>query len=63
MKESLAASEGGQGRREAKCVIHVQTCSLKVRLMSLRWPFTEDTRQASVKHEHLYLIYILTICT
>lgn len=26
-------------------------------------PFTQDTRQALVKHEHLYLIYILTICT
>lgn len=27
------------------------------------WSFTQDTRQALVKHEHLYLIYILTICT
>lgn len=59
MRDSLLLGSMG-GAEETQTL----SCSkLFPKKMSLHWPLTEDTRQALVKHEHLYLIYILTICT
>lgn len=62
MRESLL----GHGGWERPIVSHSKSVlgpRLKRGEDVAHWLLTQDTRQALVEHEHLYLIYILTICT
>lgn len=56
---------GGGGRKEThRVVLQISSgAAFEYGEDVARWAPTQDTRQALVKHEHLYLIYILTICT